>query len=183
MSAGEWSDAEGVDLGAVPGNYMAASLLIKNNATFVWVAYDATGDTSVSPEDSASFALDTGHDGLPTDGGEDQFVMGGWVPGGTTAHLVYGSSNGTWVVQDSPFNPSLPRHAGLAGAWGFGTSDLSGVGHRVYEFQVPLVLVGASAGDAAGLFGGSQAAPGVVDDYSGYDTWPDWVGGPIPSSQ
>src|SRR6266571_3582073 len=107
MSAGEWADAERVDLGAIPGNYMAASLLIKNNATFVWVAYDATGDTSVSPEDSASFALDTGHDGVPTNGGEDQFVMGGWVPGGTTAHLVYSSSNGTWVVQDSPFNPSL----------------------------------------------------------------------------
>jgi len=178
MSPGEWADAALVDLGAIPGNYVRAFMLAKNNDTYLWFAYDATGDVT-NAADAASFALDTGHDGSATDGSEDQFLL--YL--NSSEHLVFDASLGGWLTEDTPFDPSLPDHAGLAGAIGFGPSDLSGGLHRMYEFQVPLVLIGAAAGDTVGLFGGSQPAPGVVDGSGGYSTWPDFVGGPIPLSQ
>ena len=178
MAPGEWADAAVVNLTAISGNRLPAYLLVKNNETFLWLAYDATGDATASANDSASFALDTGHDGVATDGGEDQFVLSGIFPGGS-AHLVRG--NGTYVVEDAPFDPGLPRHAGLAGARGFGPSDRSATDHRLYEFQVPLVLIRAGPGDTLGLFGGSYPVPGVADYGTfAYSTWPAYVGGPIP---
>jgi len=177
MSSGEWSAAASVDLGAIPGNQLPAFLLIMNNDSFLWVAYDAVGDTTVTTNDSASFSLDTGHDGAATDGGEDEFYLGDF-----TAHIVWRGGGYTW--EDMPFDPGLPDHAGLAGVRGFGPSDLGGADHRFYEFQIPLVLIGASPGDTLGLFGGSQPAPGVTD-YSGYaySTWPSYVTSPIPLAQ
>jgi hypothetical protein len=50
----------------------------------------------------------------------------------------------------------------------------------VYEFQVPLVLLGAGPGDTLGLFGGSQPVPGVTDYGAyAYSTWPRFVTFPI----
>lgn len=174
MAAGEWAGATSVDLGAIPGNRLSALLLVTNDDTYLWIAYDAVGDTTASSDDSASFAFDTGHDGVSTDGGEDQFYLGS-----TTVHLVW--AGGTYTYEDMPFDPSLPDHAGLAGVRGFGSSDASATDHRIYEFQVPLVLIGASPGDTAGFFGGSMPSPGVMDYQSStYDTWPDYVTAPIP---
>lgn len=170
MAAGEWTDAIAIDLLTIPGNVIAAYLLVKNNATLVWIAYDAVGDSTANPRDTASVAFDTGHDGVATMDADDQFAMGGWV-GGTTAHLTY--QGGNWSVHDSPFDPGLPNHAGLAGDWGFGPSDLGATPHRIYEFQIPLALLGASPGGTLGFFGGSFPAPGIWDDTIGqYDTWP-----------
>ena len=178
MGPGEWADAAAVDLGAILGNLVPATMLVKNDGTYLWFAYDATGDL-VNDFDAASFALDTGHDGLATDGREDQFLVYLNFTSNFTEHLVY-SASGTWMNHDSPFNPSLPNHAGLAGAGGFGPSDLEAADHRIYEFQIPLALLGAAAGDTLGLFGGSQAGPGVYDYSRGHSTWPDYVTGPIP---
>ena len=175
MSPGEWADAASVDLGAIPGNRLPAYLLVKNNKSFLWLAYDAVGDTTSDSNDSASFALDTGHDGVGTYGHEDQFA----IFFTTTAHLVFTGSS--WTLHDSPFNSSLPDHAGLAASKGFGPSDRNATNHRIFEFQVPLVLIGVAPGDTLGLFGGSQPVPGVVDIRTfAYSTWPDFVGGPIP---
>src|SRR2546428_1804990 len=180
MGAGEWAGAAFVNLTAIPSNQLPAYLLVMNDATYLWVAYDAVGDRTASANDSASFALDTAHDGVGTNGGEDQFVISGLFSGGT-AHFVY--SGGTYVVEDSPFDPGLPNHAGLAGAAGFGPSDRDPASHEIFEFQIPLALIGGNPGDTVGLFGGSYPVPGVVD-YDGfqYSTWPDFVGGPIPIS-
>ena len=177
MTPGEWAAAASVDLGAIPGNQLASFLLVMSNDTFLWVAYDAVGDTTASVNDSASFALDTGHDGVATDGGEDQFYLGDF-----TAHLVWRA--GGPFFEDMPFDPGLPDHAGLAGARGFGPSDGSATDHRLYEFQIPLVLIGAGPADTVGFFGGSMPSPGVLD-YStfAYSTWPDYVTGPIPIDQ
>lgn len=176
MSPGEWADAARVNLGVIPGNSLQAFLLVMNDDTFLWLAYDATGDVT-NVTDAASFALDTGHDGTATQGAEDQFFLYD-----SSQHLVYDA--GGWTVEDAPFNPSLPDHAGLAGAPGFGPSDLNAAPHRIFEFQIPLALIGAAAGDTLGLFGGSQPAPGVVDVSAGtYSTWPDFVTGPIPQGQ
>ncbi|HTD81846.1 MAG TPA: hypothetical protein VK723_06820, partial [Thermoplasmata archaeon] len=179
MTPGEWAGAMAVDLGAIPGNFLASSLLVMNDATYLWVAYDAVGDRTASVNDSASFAFDTGHDAVGTNGAEDQFIVSGIFAGGS-AHLVY--SGGGYIVEDSPFDPGLPDHAGLAGARGFGPSDLQSADHRIYEFQIPLVLVGANPGDTLGLFGGSQFVPGVLDYEAGfaYSTWPTYVTSPIP---
>lgn len=177
MNPGEWADAALVNLGLIPGNRLQAFLLVKNDGTFIWLAYDSTGDVT-NVTDAASFALDTSHDGAATQGAEDQFFLFN-----SSQHLVYDASFGGWTTEDSPFDPGLPNHAGLAGAQGFGPSDLNAAPHRIFEFQIPLALIGAAAGDTLGLFGGSQPAPGVVDVASGYSTWPDFVSGPIPLGQ
>src|SRR2546428_2839326 len=44
LSPGEWASATVVDLVAIPGNGLPGFLLIENNATFLYVAYDALGD-------------------------------------------------------------------------------------------------------------------------------------------
>jgi hypothetical protein len=184
ISPDEWADAAIVNLTAIPGNRLPAYLMIKNNGTFLWLAYDAVGDSTEHRNDSASFALDTGHDGFPTDGGEDEFVVSGIFPG-ESAHFVYRDFNRTWVLEDAPFDPSLPDHAGLAGMRGFGPSDRNPADHRIYEFQIPLVLIDAAPGDKLGLFGGSRPLPGVLDYSEGfaYSTWPEYVLGPIPLDQ
>ncbi len=177
MTAGEWAGAASVDLGAIPGNQLPSFLLVTNNDTYLWLAYDAVGDRTESGSDAASFALDTGHDGVGTDGGEDEFYVANF-----TAHLVW--RGGAHTIEDAPFNTGLPDHAGLAGVRGFGPSDASATSHRFYEFQIPLVLIGASAADTVGFFGGSDPAPGVLDAAGFvYSTWPDYVTGPIAINQ
>ncbi|HKZ48628.1 MAG TPA: hypothetical protein VJ397_07570 [Thermoplasmata archaeon] len=170
MSPGEWADATVFNLTTVPGNPLPAFLLVKNNDTFLWVAYDATGDTTNDSSDSASFGVDTGHDGVTSNGEEDEFVLGGWA-GTPTAHIVNSGFN--WTMHDAPFDPGLPGHAGLAGGWGFGPSDAGAWDHRLYEFQVPLGLIGVAPGETIGFFGGSYPSPGVLDYTTGrYDAWP-----------
>src|SRR5439155_7232368 len=75
MTPGEWAGAMAVDLGAIPGNSLASSLLVMNDATYLWFAYDPDGDRTASVNDSASFAFDTGHDAVGTNGAEDQFIV------------------------------------------------------------------------------------------------------------
>lgn len=182
MGPGEWALATKIDLGAITGNQVPAYLLVMNNDTWLWFAYDAVGDVTEDSNDTASFALDTGHDAAVTNGREDQFVLANWLLGGS-GHYVYNAVFGGWEVHDTPFDPGLPNHAGLEGAIGFGPSDLSGSSHRIYEFQIPFALLGAGAGDTIGLFGGSWPAPGVIDSSRGYSTWPRYVTGPIPLSE
>ncbi len=178
MGAGEWSDAAAVDLAAIPGNTLPAFLLVKNDATYLYAAYDAVGDTTVDPGDSASVAFDTDHDLFPTPGREDQFFWGGFAANGEE-HWV--SDGFSWFVEDSPFNTGLPNHAGLDSAYGFGTSDNSGTAHRIYELRIPLALLGTLPGDAIGFLGASQPFPGVVDFSAfAYSTWPDLLFGPPP---
>jgi len=88
-------------------------------------------------------------------------------------------------VQDAPYNQSLPNHAGLASAWGFGASPSLGANHRMYEFAIPLALLNSGPNQTLGFFGGSQQSPGVVDIASvpvRYSLWPVYASGPIPLS-
>ncbi len=77
MGAGEWADATQVNLGAIPGNPIPAWLLVKNNGSFLFLAYDAVGDTTRDAQDSASVGFDTDHDATSTIGREDEFFWGG----------------------------------------------------------------------------------------------------------
>jgi len=174
----EWSTATILDLSTIPNNALPAYMYVENDNTMLYVAYDAVGDQTQDAFDGASLAFDTGNDAVPTAGHEDQFVQGGWAPN-DQAHYVYDSSYGTWLLQDSPYDTGLPNEAGLASAWGFGPSPFSGVDHGIYEFAIPLALLGASPGDVLGLFAGSQAAPGVVDGATfTYSLWPVYGYGP-----
>ncbi len=170
IAAGEWDNATVIDLAEIPMNRIPAHLLAMNDANFLYLCYDAAGDRTPGPMDSASFSFDTGGDGIATPGGEDQFVLSPNYDG--SAHFVYGISGG-WIIEDSPFNPGLPNHTGLAGAIGFGPSPSQPLAHRIFEISIPLDLLGVAPGDSIGFAGLSQAMPGLMDydDYA-YDTWP-----------
>ncbi|MEE9174119.1 MAG: Ig-like domain-containing protein [Thermoplasmata archaeon] len=183
FSPGEWSDASAVNLSAIPGNEVPGFLLVKSDDDFLYVAYDATGDTTEDLFDVASIAFDTDHDGVATDGREDQFVQGGWVSN-DQAHFVYDASAGFWIEEDSPYDTSLPNHLGLASAWGFGPSENEGTPHRIYEFSIPLALLGVAPGGTLGFFGGSEPAPGLFDaSIGGWSLWPVWNPGPLSLSE
>ena len=59
ISSGEWDDATRVNLTAIAGNTLPAYLLVKNNATMLYMAYDAVGDTTMTADDAASLAFET----------------------------------------------------------------------------------------------------------------------------
>src|SRR5205807_2041711 len=182
ITSGEWNDSTLVNLTAISGNTLPAYLLVKNSPTMLYMAYDAVGDTSLSSNDAAALSFDTGNDAVPSNGHEDQFVQGGF--GGNPSdqsHWVYNSSLGFWSVEDAPYNPGLPNHTGLASAWGYGSSPALGANHRMYEFAIPLALLGSGPNQTLGFFGGSQQSPGVVDFPTfRYSLWPVFAGGPIP---
>src|SRR2546426_345220 len=182
ISSGEWNDSTVVNLTAISGNTLPAYLLVKNNDTMLYMAYDAVGDTTMNPTDAASVAFDTGKDAVASDGHEDQFVQGGFNGNPSDqSHWVYNSSAGFWTLQDAPYDPSLPNHTGLASAWGFGSSPSLGVNHRMYEFAIPLALLGSGPNQTLGFFGGAQQSPGVVDFPTfRYSLWPIFAGGPVP---
>lgn len=167
---GEWSDAAVVDLGAIAGNDLGSFLYASNNDTHLYVAYDTYGDVTDDVGDGASISFDSDHDGAPTDGGDDQFVIYG---DGTTQHWNYSAVAGDWEVHCQPFDPGLPNHAGLAGAEGFGISPNSAVNHRIYEFSIPFTLLNVSLGDTVGFFAGSGPMPGVTETgFTRWDAWP-----------
>src|SRR5437773_2700374 len=182
ITSGEWNDSTLVNLTAISGNTLPAYLLVKNSPTMLYMAYDAVGDTSLSSNDAAALSFDTGNDAVPSNGHEDQFVQGGF--GGNPSdqsHWVYNSSLGFWSVEDAPYNPGLPNHTGLGSAWGYGSSPALGANHRMYEFAIPLALLGSGPNQTLGFFGGAQQSPGVVDTPTfRYSLWPIFAGGPIP---
>lgn len=170
IAAGEWDNATIVDLMEIPGNLIPAHLLAMNDASLLYLCYDAVGDRTPSLMDSASFSFDTGGDGIATPGEEDQFVLSPNYDG--SAHFVYDISGG-WLIEDSPFDPGLPNHTGLAGAIGFGPSPSQPLDHRIFEISIPLDLLGVAPGDSIGFAGLSEAMPGLMDfDAFVYDTWP-----------
>jgi hypothetical protein len=171
MGVGEWSDARTIDLGAIPDNNVPAYLLVKNDATYIYIAYDAIGDTTSSPSDVASISFDTNHDLASSVGAEDAFILGEGTANGQ-GHYTYDGMG--WSEDCSPFDTLLPGHSGLAGAYGYGPSDLSPTDHQIYELQIPLALVDPSGMSVIGFLGASEMAPGVLDTEVGFDysTWP-----------
>lgn len=182
FTPGEWVDAASVNLTAVdPNNDLPAILLVKNDADYLYICYDGIGDTTQDTSDGASVAFDTGNDNLLSDGGEDQFTLV-CSPLNNGTHYIYSTGPG-WIVDCSPFNTALPNHTGLAGAFGFGSSDNTATNHRIYEFRIPLALLNVTPGDIIGFLGASQAMPGIMDTMGGYSTWPIYFGGPPPLSE
>lgn len=168
LSPGEWADAALVELVlADPTNQVSASLLVTNDGDNLYICYDAYGDTTNDLDDSSSVAFDTGNDDFASDGAEHEFWMTAAFST-SEGHMVYSTASSWWVSHCSPFS-----HPGLAGAVGFGASPGHAVDHRVYEYSIPLSLLGISPGDVIGFFGGSHSYPGVGDaDAWDTSTWP-----------
>jgi len=169
---GEWDAATVVDLAAAdPENEIEAYMLVMNNATQLFIAYDVVGDTWNDNYDFASVGFDNGNDGALVDGGEDQFMMESYTD--ATYHYVYDSYWDEWVYECGPFDPDATDHEGLTGDYGFGPSPMDASDHRMFELSIPLALLGVSAGDTLGFVAASYYGPGIFDDYW-YDEsyWP-----------
>jgi len=165
----EWSDAVLVDLvDEFAANEMPVALMVMNDGSMLYICYDAYGDMTEGWDDASSIAFDTDNDRLETDGADDEFAMATQTIG-TTIHMVYDDGSWNWVEDCAPF-----AHEGLSGAFGFAASPGHEVEHRIYEYAIPLSLLGVSPGDTLGLLGGSHECPGVYDSHFGYEIW--WPG-------
>jgi hypothetical protein len=172
FGSGEWADATELDfLAADPANELEAYAYFKNDADYLYVAFDVPDDTTEDSADATSMSFDTGHDGVYTDGHDDTFE----ISGGTTHHIVH-----PYTTCCNPFDPGLPLHAGLAGDLGFGPSPKSGTDHRIYEYRIPLALLLASPGDTLGLGLDGYVWMGIYDSTTGFgDQWPIFLWAPI----
>ena len=169
VDEGEWEGAAAVDLVAADGlNMVDATVYVMNDDSFVYFLVDAPGDQTMTDGDYAAVAFETGNDGVFTDGYEDWFAVEAIGELSVTTHMVYDSID-DWVAHCAPFDEGLEDHDGLSAAAGFGATPLSGSAHRVYEFAVPLALLGLAPGDTVGFAGLPMVMDAVEYDYS---TWP-----------
>jgi hypothetical protein len=173
LDSSEWVTAVAIDLQTInPMNGLAGTLLVMNDGTNLYIAYDVFGDTTEDSGDACAIGFDTSNDDTLTDAREDQFVLRGWT-WNTQSHFVYDTTWMSWATDCAPFDDMLTNHAGLAGAMGFGTSNGHALDHRVYELSVPLTLLGISPGQTIGFLGRSYVDDGIYDDHSGDgSSWP-----------
>ena len=160
-----------------PGEWTNAQLLIDdpihtyvyfmNDNYFLYVCVDAAnldgGDYSEDPGDYCDLVFDTGHDEAWTPGHEDYFHVRG---DGINSHMV---------ATDTPYqwqnHCDFSAHPGLEGVAGFGASPNAAAAHRIYEFRIPLSLLGASPGDTIGLSSWPDSIP--HDQGTGrHNIWP-----------
>ncbi|UCG70032.1 MAG: hypothetical protein JSV09_03180, partial [Thermoplasmata archaeon] len=80
-SSGEWADATSLDLIGIRCNGIQTIFQVMNDNDTLYLVLDAIGDTKRDNIDVSSICFDTGHDEGATSGEEDQFVIGGWIPG------------------------------------------------------------------------------------------------------
>lgn len=160
-----------------PGEWTNPQLLIEspihtyvyftNDDDFLYVCVDAAnaagGDYTANVSDHCDLVFDTGNDEVWTQWYEDYFHITG---GGTKEHMVASATLYQWTNHCN-FN----AHVGLEGAAGFGASPNSGINHRIYEFKIPLGLLGASPGDTIGLSSWPDSLP-YDADTGRHNTWP-----------
>lgn len=180
---GAWSPEEyfasgqnSASFGDIGGNEVGGYVVVANDDRFLYVVLDASGDVLASAADGASIAFDEDFDGLPTNGSDSQFTVGG--PSGLPAHHLYNETGGTWVEED-PCDPLFDaRHDQLACRAGFSLSDLDPTPHRVYEFRIPLALLNVTSpippNTTVGFAMASARMAGVIDapPTPGTATWP-----------
>ncbi|MHA1426979.1 MAG: hypothetical protein ACTSQI_13405 [Candidatus Helarchaeota archaeon] len=119
-------------------------LYIKYNSSYLYLCADSVGDTLSNTIDYIYIYFDTDHDGNPTPGHDDAFLMYTFP---FYAHYTDGSGAG----YDLTYHCDFTSHPGLVGAFSFSTSPNSGSNHRIYEFQIPLALLNVSPGDTLGF--------------------------------
>ena len=174
ISSGEWTGAALVDLATVSVlNGVVGSLLVMNDGTNLYIAYDAYGDTHEDTYDMSAIGFDTGNDALATSGHEDAFALGG-AGFGESEHLTY-SSGTSWSTHCYPFDTAYSEHDTLAGHAGFGPSTGHAIDHMMYEYSIPLALLDTTPGSLIGFLGGISVQEGLYDDFNATSSsWPTW---------
>jgi len=154
---GEWTNAQ-----LLIEDPIHTYVYFKNDNYFLYVCVDAAnldgGDYTQNDADHCDLFFDTGHDEVWTLGHEDWFRICG---DGTTEHHVAISPTYTYTQHCTDW---ALNHPGLEGAAGFGTSpNAPADDHRIYEFKIPLSLLGASPGDTIGFASPSGGDMTVVE--------------------
>ena len=183
----EWANATLVDMTAIPLNQLDVFLYVKNNETHLFFLYDAIDYTILDDGDTASLSFDGDHNGAATHGGDDEFTVKGsndsYCVGFSSpkCHYVYDEGSNDWIVED-PMDESLPYHSGLDASVGFGPSPNQPTDHRIYEFSIPIALLGRptsslSLGDEIGFYAGNHASKVGVRDSSSAKIayWPEFA--------
>ena len=154
FSFSEWANPQ-LELGP-PYWPIHVFVYIVNDAGYLYGCVDddlAEGDYTPDLGDYCVLAFDVGNDG--------------WTPGVDTYFLLRGDGVlEHWLASDGVpgdfsrhCTTSDNLHPGLAGAIGFGTSpNEPSVDHRIYEFRIPLNMLGASPGGTVGF-----SSPSVLD--------------------
>lgn len=186
LDAAEWQDSTMVDLRTVGSNTLDVYLFAKNNDTHLFIGLDAVEDESEDTSDTASISFDGDHDGAPTDNGDHELTIKASVDASCTGfstdkcHFVYSQTTNRWRAND-PMDQGLPYQSGLDAAVGFDNSTMRMVPHRMYEFSVPIEMIGRPVmpvyiGDTVGFYVGRHPLPalGVRDASMGtFAYWPD----------
>jgi len=153
----EWTGPELSGRFPIPIN-----VYFSNDDAFLYVCVDAAdesdGDFTQDENDHCLLMFDTNHDEVISAGHEDLFHISA---NGLNWHNVPESDGVAYWVRHCDFD----AHAGLEGVVGFGTSPNSPINHRIYEFQIPLSLLGASPGDTIG-FASPIEPESIPYDYS-----------------
>jgi len=159
FSAGEWTNPQ-----LLITSPIHTYVYIMNDASYLYVCVDAgkvAGDYTEDTGDYCVLAFDVGNDGVWTAGTDtvfrlmgngvlEHYLAAGVTPGGLSLHCL----------------ASQGLHPGLAGSIGFGTSpNAPADDHRIYEFKIPLNLIGASPGSTVGF-----SSPSGWDSLP-YDAW------------
>jgi hypothetical protein len=182
----EWADSTLVDLRLVGSNTLDAYLYAKNNDTHLFIALDAVEDEVEDTSDTASISFDGDHNGAPTDNGDHELTIKGSLDASCTGHnsakchFVYSQTTNRWWAKDG-MDQGQPYQSGLDAAIGFGNSSKSSTPHRIYEFSVPIEMIGRpllplSLGDTVGFYVGRHALPalGIRDaDLGTLASWPE----------
>ncbi|MFQ5910961.1 MAG: hypothetical protein ACE5IJ_09625, partial [Thermoplasmata archaeon] len=182
----EWENSTLVDLRSLGSNTLDVYLYAKNNNTHLFIALDAVEDETPNTADYASISFDGDHDGAPTDNGDHELSIRGEFDtsctGFTTTkcHFVYSQTTNRWRANDA-MDQSLSYQSGLDAEIGYGNSSKSMTEHRIYEFSIPIEMIGRplmpiSIGDTVGFYVGRHPLPtdGSRDYSSGqYAYWPD----------
>jgi len=181
----EWENSTLVDLRLVGSNTLDTYLYAKNNDTHLFIALDAVEDEVEDTSDTASISFDGDHDGAPTNNGDHELTIKGSVDASCTGHnsakchFVYSQTTNRWWAKDG-MDQGEPYQWGLDAAIGFGNSSKSATPHRIYEFSVPIEMIGRplvplSLGDTVGFYVGRHPLPalGIRDhDMGTFAYWP-----------
>jgi len=167
----EWANAQ-LEL-TLPYFPIHALVYIGNDASHLYSCVDAAdaayGDYTPDLGDYCALVFDVGNDGVWTAGVDTFFVLMG---SGVLGH---------YLASDVPpgyshhCDASEGLHPGLAGAIGFGTSpNAPSDDHRIYEFRIPLNMIGASPGSRVGFSSpwGLDSLPYDAHAPTRHNVWP-----------
>lgn len=175
LDSAEWQPAAPIDLVTSDPGRLQARAMVANDRDNLYVALDVLGDRTADATDAASLAFDVILPDDPDPGFDAQIGVGFTfrIPeqqfrlAVDTRYFV-----DEWWLRQAPFDAATPERANLSGAIGFGPSGVDPAAHRIYEFRIPLSLLGASPGETIGFAVCSDYTRGIRDGAGQTFGWP-----------